>query len=159
MALDAAGRSFGSDGIEMKISGTNGVGTSGPARSASRSTGGDFRLSSTSASSEAASAARASGPTGVGSIDALIALQQVGSSLERRKKAVRRASKILDLLDDVRDSLLDDNLSTTALNGLMAAIREERSGVDDPHLEGLLNDIETRASVEVAKLEVAARRP
>jgi hypothetical protein len=85
-------------------------------------------------------------------------LQEVGGPLERRKKAVRRASKILDLLDDVRDSLLDDNLSTTALNGLMAAIKEERSGVDDPHLESLLNDIETRASVEIAKLEVAARR-
>ena len=153
------GCSFGSDGIEMKIGGTNSVGTSGPARSASRSAGGDFRLSKASANAETASAARASGPTGVGSIDALIALQEVGGPLERRKKAVRRASKILDLLDDVRDSLLDDNLSTTALNGLMAAIREERSGVDDPHLEGLLNDIETRASVEIAKLEVAARRP
>ena len=78
--------------------------------------------------------------------------------MERRRKAVRRASKLLDLLDGVRDGLLDGQVSTQSLNGLMATIREERSSLDDPHLDGLLNDIETRASVEIAKLEMASRR-
>lgn len=141
----------------MKIGGSNGVGPTVPQRTASRSTG-SFKLSSATSSSETASTARATGPTGVGSIDALMALQEVGGPLERRRKAVKRASKILDLLDGVRDGLLDDALSATSLNGLLSAIREERAGVDDPHLEGLLNDIETRASVEIAKLEVASRR-
>jgi hypothetical protein len=142
----------------MKIGGTNGVGPSGPARSTSRSAQGGFRLSNAGTSSETASTAPASAPTGVGSIDALIALQEVGNPLERRRKAVRRASKLLDLLDGVRDGLLDGQVSTQSLNGLMATIREERSSLDDPHLDGLLNDIETRASVEIAKLEMASRR-
>lgn len=78
--------------------------------------------------------------------------------MERRRKAVHRASKLLDLLDGVRDGLLDGQVSTQSLNGLMATIREERTSLDDPHLDGLLNDIETRASVEIAKLEMASRR-
>jgi Class II flagellar assembly regulator len=142
----------------MKIGGTNGVGPTGPARSTNRSAGGDFRLSKAGGNAEAASTAPASGTTSVGSIDALMALQEVGNPLERRRKAVRRASKLLDLLDGVRDGLLDGEVSVQSLNGLMTTIREERSTLDDPHLDGLLNDIETRASVEIAKLEMASRR-
>jgi hypothetical protein len=37
----------------------------------------------------------------------------------------------------------------------VSAIREQREGTDDPGLEGLLNEIETRAVVELAKLEMA----
>ncbi len=59
------------------------------------------------------------------------------------------------MLDDVKLALLDGGLPPVALNRLLAAIREERAGTDDPKLEGLLNEIETRASVELAKLEMA----
>jgi hypothetical protein len=34
----------------------------------------------------------------------------------------------------------------------VTAVREERAGADDTRLQGLLNDIETRAAVELAKL-------
>ena len=38
-----------------------------------------------------------------------------------------------------------------------SAVREERATTDDPKLEGLLDEIETRAAVEIAKLERASR--
>jgi hypothetical protein len=37
----------------------------------------------------------------------------------------------------------------------MTAVRLERGGADDPRLQGLLDEIEVRAAVELAKLEMA----
>jgi hypothetical protein len=87
-----------------------------------------------------------------------MALQEVGGPLERRRKAVKRAGRLLDLLDGVRADLLGGDMPASSLDNLLLAIREERTSTDDPRLEGLLNDIETRAAVEIAKLEVSARR-
>jgi len=66
---------------------------------------------------------------------------------------VGRASKILDALDDLKLDLLDGRLSPDALEALTRSVREQRSLTDDPQLEGLLDEIETRAAVELAKLE------
>jgi hypothetical protein len=96
-----------------------------------------------------------SGPASVSSLGALLALQEVGGPLERRRKAVNRAGRILDVLDDVKVALLEGGLPASALSRLVSAIREQREGTDDPGLEGLLNEIETRAVVELAKLEMA----
>ena len=40
-------------------------------------------------------------------------------------------------------------------NGLTRAVREQRSLTEDPQLEDLLDQVETRAAVELAKLEGA----
>ena len=91
--------------------------------------------------------------TGVNSIDALLALQAVGGPLERRRRAVGRAGRILDVLDDVKVALLDGEVSPDDLDRLVLAVREERDETDDPRLEGVLDEIEMRAAVEMAKLE------
>lgn len=140
----------------MKVSSTGGVSSTGASRAkpAGGSTG--FSLPSVNAASGAASAAAAGGLTGVGSVDALLALQEtgaVGSPLERKKRAVRRADQILDILGEVRIALIDGDISPSTLDRLTRAIREQRENTDDPKLEGVLNEIETRAAVELAKLQ------
>ena len=70
---------------------------------------------------------------------------------------MRRAGRILDVLDEVKLAMLDGGIPPMALERLTRAVREERAGVDDPRLTGLLNEIETRAAVELAKLRVAER--
>jgi hypothetical protein len=92
----------------------------------------------------------------VGSIDALLALQSVGTPLERRRRAVGRAGRILDLLDQMKVSLLEGALTPDSLGHLVGAVREQRDRTDDPRLEGVLDEIETRAAVELAKLGMAA---
>jgi hypothetical protein len=92
---------------------------------------------------------------GVGSIDALLALQEVGGPLERRRRAVRRAGVILDVLDEVKLALLDGGVPQAALERLVSAVRLERGSADDPRLQGLLDEIETRAAVELAKIEMS----
>ena len=90
-------------------------------------------------------------------VDALIALQDVGSPLERKRRAVRRAGRILDVLDEIKVGLLSGDLGAQDLDRLSRAIREERQLTDDPDLEAVLNDIELRAAVEMAKLDQASR--
>ena len=141
----------------MKVTGPTGVGGAAAPRGAARPGESGFSLESAGAASEAAPASALSAASSVASLDVLLALQEVGGPLEKRRKAVRRAGRLLDVLDEVKLALLDGALPPAALDRLLAAIREERPGADDPRLEGLLDEIETRAQVELAKLEAAAK--
>src|SRR5579872_6719116 len=138
----------------MKVSGPNGPSSTAPSRGASGAAAPGFSLPAMGTDS-ASRMNQVAGPVGVGSIDALLALQEVGGPLERRRKAVRRAGAILDVLDEVKLALLDGGVSPEALGRLMDAVKLERGGADDPKLQGLLDEIETRAAVELAKLEMA----
>lgn len=138
----------------MKVSGTGNVGSTGGSRQ-TRPAGGDgFRVATPSAQGPS-QVARTAGVAGVSSVDALIALQDVGGPLERRRRAVGRASRILDVLDDVKVAMLDGELHQGDLERLQRAVREERQNTEDVGLEGVLNEIETRAAVELAKLQRA----
>jgi hypothetical protein len=90
-------------------------------------------------------------------VEALLALQDVGTPTERRRRSVRRAGRILDVLDEIKVALLDGDLDAASLDRLRRAVRDERSQTEDPALEGVLDEIELRAAVEVAKLEQASR--
>ena len=116
---------------------------------------GGFSLPTVNTAAAVSDIARSVGVGGVSSVDALIALQDVGGPLERRRRAVGRAGRILDVLDEVKVALIDGAVSGRDLDRLMRAVREERMATDDGPLEGILNEIETRAAVELAKLEQA----
>jgi hypothetical protein len=138
----------------MKVAGSNRVGAASLSKGGAANAGSGFSIESPSGAGPAVSVAPTSGLTGIASIDALLALQSVGSPLERKRKAVRRASSLLDVLDDLKVGLLDGAISPQALVRLATAIREERAETDEPALESVLNEIETRAAVEMAKLEM-----
>ncbi len=141
----------------MKVTGPSGIGSSSGARP-TRSGGGDgFRVISPEASGGASQAASVSATQGVMGVEALLALQDVGTPLERRRRAVRRAGQILDVLDEIKIALIEGELSGAELDRLRRAIRDERESTNDPALEAVLDDIELRAAVEVAKLEYARR--
>jgi hypothetical protein len=59
----------------------------------------------------------------------------------------------LDVLDEVKISLLEGEVPASALGNLVKAVQQTRDSTDDPGLESVLNEIETRAAVEIAKLE------
>jgi hypothetical protein len=140
----------------MKVNGPGGAGSVAPtARGATRGADGGFALPGLSGTGETAPASRMGASLGVGSIDALLALQEVGGPLERRRRAVRRAGVILDVLDEVKLALLDGGVPQAALERLVSAVRLERGSADDPRLQGLLDEIETRAAVELAKIEMS----
>jgi hypothetical protein len=141
----------------MKVTGPTGVGSTGSAGKARPAGGSGFSIPSAGATAGPAQAAPTGGVGGVIGVDALLALQDVGSPLERRRKAVGRASRILDVLDEMRVALVGGDLSPTDMERLRRAVRDQRDATDDPRLEAVLDEIETRAAVELAKLECASK--
>ncbi|MBO9709753.1 MAG: flagellar assembly protein FliX [Caulobacter sp.] len=142
----------------MKVSGTGSVGATGASRAKPAGGGSGFSLPSVGAAAPAAGVAQAGGVgamAGVGSLDALLALQANLDPMERKRRAVKRAGGLLDILDALKLATLDGDVSTGTLARLKAAVREHREATDDPNLEAILNEIETRAAVEAAKLEAA----
>jgi hypothetical protein len=92
------------------------------------------------------------------SLDALLALQEAPDPAERRRRAIRRARGVLDALDQVKLALLEEGAGgRSALDRLQAVVRDLRDETDDPGLESVLDEVETRAAVELAKDEMAMR--
>ena len=86
-------------------------------------------------------------------LDALMALQTVDDPAGRRARAVRRGSDILDDLDTLKLDILSGRVPRRTLARLVDRIEAERAGSGDADLDALLDDIELRARVELAKLE------
>jgi len=116
-------------------------------RSATRSSSGTFQVGEGAQAPEARPTAAAAPTT---SIDALLALQAVEDPLEKRRKLVRRGNQLIDTLEGLRTDLLAGKMSEGRLNQLMAVMSQAREKAD-PGLDALLDDIELRARVELAK--------
>src|SRR5205823_14293327 len=99
---------------------------------------------------EPAAAPHAAAPAG--GIGALFALQEVPDATARRRKAVARAGKLLDQLNGLQIGLLDGAIDPASLAELAGAARSAREETGDPALQGILDEIELRAAVELAKL-------
>nr|WP_108396470.1 flagellar assembly protein FliX [Devosia submarina] len=87
---------------------------------------------------------------GVGGLDALLALQAVGGPLEGKKKAVRRGQSLLDTLDEIKADLLLGRVSFERLDRLASMLDEVREQ-SLPGLDAVLDEIELRVRVELAK--------
>lgn len=88
----------------------------------------------------------------VGSVDALLALQAVPDATGKRARAVKRAENMLDILEDIKISVLTGRIPMTQLNRLVKELDARRDVLDDPELIEVIDEIELRAKVELAKL-------
>lgn len=135
----------------MKVTGPSAPTTAAASRQ-NRAAGG-FSLSSTGGAAPAAATTASAGPAGVAGLSALMALQGVESATERRRRAIRRGGGLLDRLDELKLALLAGEAGEGALERLGQGLREARTEDDDPGLTDLLNQIDLRAAVELAKAE------
>lgn len=137
----------------MKIDRVSSIGTK-PSRRTARDGG-----SKSSSFSKALSGSPAPAPSSVGGsgalspVDALLALQEVAADPNRRSVARQRGEDLLDQLDELRLALLDGQLPRSVIERLGAVIGTQRANIDDPHLVEVLDEIELRAAVELAKLD------
>lgn len=92
----------------------------------------------------------------VSALDALLALQEVAEPLTGKRRAVRRASDMLDLLDDIKLGLLAGQVPRQTLSRLTSLVAERRDDFIEPGLQGVIDEIDLRAQVELAKLEYAS---
>jgi len=135
----------------MKVSGPKSASSISSAKRRSGAGGEGFSIETPSggpSSVEATGAASA-----VTSVDAILALQSVGDFSEAKKKATERAFSMLDVLDDLKLSLLDGGIPRAKLVALMDLLQSRRETTQDNRLEAMLDEVETRAAVELAKLE------
>lgn len=136
----------------MKVNGPSGAAPASGARSTRSASG--FSLGQMGAAAPTASAQAAAPTAGVSDVSALMALQGVETATERRRRAVRRGSSLLDRLDELKIALLSGEAGEGALERLGRTLREERPEDEDSNLTGLLEQIDLRAAVELAKAEV-----
>lgn len=94
-----------------------------------------------------------SGSAPLGSVDALLALQGVSERQDGSGQARERAEELLDRLDEIRLGLLVGAIPAGELQKLSQTLQRKRGQVDDPRLVELLDEIDLRARVELAKLD------
>jgi class II flagellar assembly regulator FliX len=132
----------------MRITGPSGTGVTANSRETRRSTSGAFSLTTPDPTPAAKAPA---GPSTIGGIDALIALQGVEEPGERRKRAIKRGRHALDALDELKLGLLSGTIDTAALVRLKAVVADLRDSSGDASLDAVLAEISLRVEVEVAK--------
>lgn len=125
----------------------------GKTRKTNRGGGGDFSLEGLGESEQSTPTRSAQATQAVGSVDALLSLQEVPDSTTGRAKAMGRASSMLDLMDEIRIGLLSGRLPKSRLEQLVRVVETQRDRLQDPRLETVLDEIELRARVELAKYQ------
>jgi hypothetical protein len=103
--------------------------------------------------------ARPQGVAGAGpveTLEALLAAQEVPDATQSGQRAQRHAEDLLDRLEEVRNALLVGALPRQKLSELARLVRIRRERILDPRLAEVLDEIELRSRVELAKLEAVA---
>ena len=89
----------------------------------------------------------------VATLDAIVPIDSATVEEQHKNLAKGRAVFILDRLEDIRQGLLLGAISQSGLQELARTIREARGETLDPKMSDILDDIELRAKIELAKLE------
>jgi len=132
----------------MRIYGPNGAAVATAPATARRAAGGGFTVAEQEAPR---SAAAAGGLRAVATVDALLALQGVEDVTERRKRAVAKGRRALDMLDTLKIGLLDGSVDRPTLARLQVAAEGLTEGSGDAGLDAVLGEIDLRVAVELAK--------
>ena len=132
----------------MRIDGTNrSTGVSGRTAVGKAGSGPAFVPAGEGGAARVANSTPVAAMTG---LDAILALQQVGDFSESRRKSIKRGNMLLDLLEEMKADLLVGQVSAERLNGMMTQLSTMRER-SDPGLDAVLDDIELRVRVELAK--------
>ncbi len=121
------------------------------------------KASSTSFSShlegvdESEGVAATSGAQALGAVSGVLGVQEVDDALARAAKGKLRATDLLDRLENLRLDILDGALSVAKLRQLSHIVNTRRPEVTDPHLAEILDEIDLRAQVELAKFTPHAK--
>jgi len=100
---------------------------------------------------ETSDADAANGISGTGSVSGVLGVQEVDDALAHASRGKMRAQDILDRLEDLRIEILTGAISKEKLTQLSRMVSIRRAQVTDPRLAEILDEIDLRAQVELAK--------
>jgi hypothetical protein len=135
----------------MRIYGPNGAAVATAPATARRTGGGTFSVNEqeTPRNTSAAGSLRS-----VSTLDALMALQGVEDLAERKKRAVTKGRNALDVLDALKIGMLDGSVDGSTIARLKVASEGLTDGSGDSGLDTVLDEIDLRVAVELAKAGV-----
>src|SRR3569832_2752812 len=133
----------------MRITGPNGTTQGSQSSNVRRTNSSGFSLPDATSATETRTTAA---PKAAAGIDALLALQGIEEDpVERRKRSVKRGKRALDVLDDLKISLLSGKFDPATVGRLREAASNLKSSSGDPGLDAVLAETELRVEVELAK--------
>lgn len=146
----------------MKITGFTPIKNTSSAKARKDSSAGstsflDF-LDGSSEADAAAEAAPVENAAPVSILDAMLSLQEVPEDELRRKKEIQRGKSMLDTLEQLRHNLLTGRIPQHMLGTISQQLKTARETLYDPRLKEIIDEIELRAAVELAKLEMSQNK-
>ncbi len=135
----------------MKITPSNTVGTGSVRRKSGAAKTGAGQARFTLVDDAAESVPTVSGVSPIASVDALLAVQEVGMPGNGQQHSTARGQRLLDHLDEIRMGLLRGGIARGTLVELARELDVARAQVNDPRLAEVLDEIDLRARVELAK--------
>lgn len=140
----------------MKIQGPSESQKTGKAKGASQTgkSNGAFGAMLTGGASETAGTVAAGS---VATIDALLTVQGAENPTERaaKRRMRERGATLLEKLDEIRLGLLTGNMTVGQVIGIADVVASHREKVNDPKMSALLDEIDLRAQIEIAKMRKA----
>lgn len=143
----------------MKVKGPSGP--SGPSKISRKNNssggGGNFSAEIAGEASGPSEAAAPSNAQSIAQMDALLAIQGAEDPTQGRAKQRmrKRANEILDVLDQLRLKMLSGKMTVGDMINIADVVASHREKVEDPTLSGLMDEVDLRAQVELAKMRVA----
>ncbi len=124
------------------------------ARKTSSVSSGDFARLLAGELDAADNASHIEGTNKVSNVNAIFATQTIGEEEEQelRKRAIKRSENILDKLEAIRNGILQGYISKDKLMETARYIREKKEITTDKNLIAIMEEIELRAEIELAKL-------
>lgn len=141
----------------MKVGGTSSASSTSRTRktdSSRKADGAGFAAVLDETIGEVGETTAVEGAVSLNGVEAILAMQAVDpdGGAPARERMARRGEDILDRLEGVRVGLLSGTVPKSDLIDLAQLVRSSRSQGVDPRLGAILDEIELRAEVELAKL-------
>lgn len=140
----------------MKIEGPGKTGATSKTGSKGKVSSGDESFGDFIAS-QAAPSAQASTTSSIARVDSLLAAQALEDPTAKaaKKRMRQRSHDVLGELDKVRIAMLSGNLTVGHMVDIADVVASHREKISDPVLTAIMDEIDLRAQVELAKMRVA----
>ncbi len=138
----------------MEIKGPGRITPPGVSRKGKKGRSGKANFSKNLSSDDVHAAAPPSGTSPLTSVSSLLSLQELPTSSEGRSKGLALAEDFLGHLEIIRHGLLAGQIPQRRLQDVLTIVARQKSLSNDPALDDILNDMELRVKVELAKLEI-----
>lgn len=140
----------------MKVEGPNRTQGSSGVKKTDKTKGGDEAFGDFVAS-QAGPAGATTTTKSIAMVDSLLAAQSVEDPTARaaRKRARERGASVLDELEKIRMGLLSGTLTVGHMIDIADVVASHREKISDPRLTAIMDEIDLRAQVELAKMRVA----